>query len=85
MELPLAERVLVVAVYYRTNLNMRQLAPLFGISSSTVCRVQRLGPLLALEPVSQPAGATDRLWSVDGTCRCAARRGMSVGRGSLRS
>lgn len=32
--LPLAERVLVVAVYYRTNLTMRQLAPLFGVSSA---------------------------------------------------
>ena len=28
--LPLADRVLLVAVYYRTNLTMRQLAPLFG-------------------------------------------------------
>ncbi|MFD4986505.1 transposase family protein [Streptomyces sp. NPDC058374] len=66
--LPLAERVLVVAVYYRTNLTMRQLGPLFGISSSTVCRViQRLGPLLAVEPVSRPADAADRLWIVDGT------------------
>lgn len=47
---------------------MRQLAPLFGASSSTVCRVvQRLGPLLALEPISRPADATDRLWIVDGT------------------
>lgn len=36
--LPLAERVLVVAVYSRTNLTMRQLGPLFGISSLTVCR-----------------------------------------------
>ncbi|WP_346186890.1 transposase family protein, partial [Streptomyces osmaniensis] len=36
--LPLAERVLMVAVYYRTNLTMRQLGPLFGVSSSTVCR-----------------------------------------------
>jgi transposase len=46
--LPLVERVLLVAVYYRTNLTMRQLAPLFGISPATVCRViQRLGPLLA--------------------------------------
>lgn len=34
--LPLAERVLVVAVYHRTNLTMRQLGPLFGASSSTV-------------------------------------------------
>lgn len=30
--LPLANRVLMVAVYYRTNLTMRQLAPLFGVS-----------------------------------------------------
>nr|WP_107912430.1 transposase family protein [Streptomyces chartreusis] len=60
--LPLAERVLIVAVY------MRQLGPLFGVSSSTVCQViQRLGPLLALEPVSRPADAADRLWIVDGT------------------
>ncbi len=66
--LPLPERVLVVAVYYRTNLTMRQLGPLFGISSSTVCRViQKLGPLLALEPVVRPADAADRLWIVDGT------------------
>ncbi|KUL34731.1 IS5/IS1182 family transposase [Streptomyces regalis] len=66
--LPLAERVLLVAVYYRTNLTMRQLGTLFGISSSTVCRViQRLGPMLALEPVSRPAEAADRLWIVDGT------------------
>lgn len=35
--LPLAERVLLVAVYYRTNLTMRQLGPPFGMSSSTVC------------------------------------------------
>ncbi len=66
--LPLAERVLMVAVYYRTNLTMRQLGPLLGVSSSTVCRViQRLGPLPALEPVSRTADAADRLWIVDGT------------------
>ncbi|MGW6014299.1 transposase family protein [Streptomyces sp. NPDC055210] len=66
--LPLAERVLLVAVYYRTNLTMRQLGPLFGVSSSTVCRViRRLGPLLALEPLARPAHAADRLWIVDGT------------------
>jgi len=28
--LPLADRVLLVAAYYRTNLTMRRLAPLFG-------------------------------------------------------
>ncbi len=66
--LPLAERVLMVAVYYRTNLTMRQLGPLFGVSSSTVCRViQRLGLLLALEPVNRAADAPDRVWIVDGT------------------
>jgi hypothetical protein len=58
----------MVAVYYRTNLTMRQLEPLFGVSSSTVCRViQKLGPVLALEPVARPADAADRLWIVDGT------------------
>ncbi len=66
--LPLADRVLVVAVYYRTNLTMRQLAPLFGVSPATVCRViQRLRPLLALEPAARPVDAADRLWIVDGT------------------
>ncbi|MFH8753979.1 IS5/IS1182 family transposase [Streptomyces rimosus] len=66
--LPLADRVLLVTVYYRTNLTMRQLAPLFGISSATVCRViQRLRPLLALEPAARPTDAADRLWIVDGT------------------
>lgn len=57
--LPLANRVLLVAVYYRTNLTMRQLAPLFGISPATVCRViQRLGPVLAIEPVRTKSSAT---------------------------
>ncbi|WP_189748705.1 helix-turn-helix domain-containing protein, partial [Streptomyces nojiriensis] len=66
--LPLADRVLLVAVYYRTNLTMRQLAPLFGVSPATVCRViQRLGPLLALEPAPRPVADVDRLWIVDGT------------------
>ncbi|MEX2975281.1 transposase family protein [Streptomyces sp. C184] len=66
--LPLADRVLLVAVYYRTNLTMRQLAPLFGISPATVCRViQRLRPLLALEPAPRPVADVERLWIVDGT------------------
>nr|WP_241518949.1 transposase family protein [Streptomyces sp. CB03238] len=66
--LPLADRVLLVAVYYRTNLTMRQLAPLFGVSPATVCRViQRLRPLLAIEPAARPGNAVERLWIVDGT------------------
>lgn len=32
--LSLADRVLLVAVYYRTNLTLRQVAPLFGVSKS---------------------------------------------------
>ncbi|MGW8846841.1 transposase family protein [Streptomyces xiamenensis] len=66
--LPLVDRVLVVSVYYRTNLTMRQLAPLFWISPATVCRViQRLRPLLALGPAGRSAGVPDRLWIADGT------------------
>ncbi|CAL9661923.1 hypothetical protein SUDANB126_07046 [Streptomyces sp. enrichment culture] len=66
--LPPAERVLLVAVYRRTNLTMRQRAPLFGVSSATVCRaIQRLGPLLALEPARASREAAERLWIVDGT------------------
>ncbi|MFF4041344.1 transposase family protein [Streptomyces sp. NPDC001816] len=77
--LPLAERVLMVAVYYRTNLTMRQLGPLFGVSSSRVCRViQRLGPLLAREPVSRPADAPERIWIVDGTLIPVRDRGVAA-------
>ena len=36
--LPLEDRVLPVAAYWRTNLTMRQLAPLFGVSKSVVDR-----------------------------------------------
>ena len=65
---PLEDRVLLVAVYYRTNLTMRQLAPLFGISSATICRViTRLRPLLALEAALRPVAGVERLWIVDGT------------------
>lgn len=47
---------------------MRQLAPLFGCSPATVCRViQRPRPLLALEPAPRPLPGTDRLWTVDST------------------
>lgn len=66
--LPLADRVLLVAVYYRTNLTMRQLSPLLGISPATVCRViHRLRPLLAIEPAPRPVADVERLWIVDGT------------------
>ncbi|MGC0407580.1 hypothetical protein RKD31_000823 [Streptomyces sp. SAI-163] len=59
---------LPLAVHYRTNLTMRQLVPLFGVSPATVCRVlQRLALLLALEPVRASQDTVERLWIVDGT------------------
>ncbi|MEW2067457.1 transposase [Streptomyces sp. NPDC007346] len=49
--LPLEDRVLLVTAYWRTNLTLRQLAPLFGVSKSAADRVIRdIGPLLALRP-----------------------------------
>ncbi|MGS2620213.1 helix-turn-helix domain-containing protein, partial [Micromonospora sp. LZ34] len=50
--LNLADRVLLVAAYWRTNLTMRQLGLLFGVSHSAAHRViDSLGRLLALAPV----------------------------------
>ncbi|WP_046732119.1 IS5/IS1182 family transposase [Streptomyces humi] len=47
--LPLQDRVLLVTAYWRTNLTLRQLGPLFGVSKSAAARiVDHLGPLLAL-------------------------------------
>lgn len=49
--LPLEDRVFLVTAYWRTNLTLRQLAPLFGVSKSAANRiVSHLGPLLALKP-----------------------------------
>ncbi|GGW72547.1 hypothetical protein GCM10010381_66590 [Streptomyces xantholiticus] len=43
--------MLLVAAYWRTNLTLRQLAPLFGVSKSAADRiVDHLGPSLALQP-----------------------------------
>ncbi|MEV7860970.1 transposase [Streptomyces hirsutus] len=48
--LPLEDRVLLVVAYWRTNLTLRQLAPLFGVSKSAAARILRCtGPLLALK------------------------------------
>ncbi|MFI6423172.1 transposase [Streptomyces sp. NPDC050842] len=64
--LPLEDRVLLVTAYWRTNLTLRQLAPLFGVSKSTVGRViDHLGPLLALRP--RERFAKDTVLIVDGT------------------
>ncbi|MFF7234634.1 transposase [Streptomyces sioyaensis] len=48
--LPLEDWVLLAAAYWRTNLTLRQLAPLFGVSKSTADRIiDHLGPALALQ------------------------------------
>jgi DDE superfamily endonuclease/Helix-turn-helix of DDE superfamily endonuclease len=64
--LDLPDRVLLVAVYWRTNLTMRQIGPLFGTSHSAAHRViDSLGPLLALAPVRRRR--IDQVAIVDGT------------------
>ncbi|NVI86568.1 transposase [Actinomadura sp. BRA 177] len=65
--LPLADRVLLIAVYYRTNLTLRQVALLFGVSKSAAHRVvDHLAPLLALAPVTR-RHSPDTVLIVDGT------------------
>jgi hypothetical protein len=64
--LDLSDRVLLVAAYWRTNLTMRQIGPLFGVSHSAAHRViDTLGPLLALAPVKRRP--VDQVTIVDGT------------------
>ncbi|MEV7196867.1 transposase [Streptomyces sp. NPDC093510] len=64
--LPLEGRVLLVAAYWRTNLTMRQLAPLFGISKSAAARIiNHIGPQLALPP--RQRFPKDTVLIVDGT------------------
>jgi hypothetical protein len=64
--LPLADRVLLVTAYWRTNLTLRQLAPLFGISKSAADRIiDDVGPKLALRPRKRFAPNTVLI--VDGT------------------
>ncbi|GIH21653.1 hypothetical protein Raf01_98250 [Rugosimonospora africana] len=49
--LNLPDRVLLVAAYWRTNLTLRQIRPLFGISHAAAhCVADTIGPLLALAP-----------------------------------
>ncbi len=64
--LPLEDRVLLVAAYWRTNLTMRQLALLFGISKSAADRIiDHLGPLMSLQP--RRRFSKDAVLIVDGT------------------
>jgi hypothetical protein len=65
--LPLAERVLLTVVYYRTNLTFRQIALLFGISKSAANRiVEHVAPLLVLPDETVPP-SPDTVLIVDGT------------------
>lgn len=64
--LSLEDRVLLVTAYWRTNLTLRQLAPLFGVSKSAADRIiDHLGPKLALQPRTR--FAKDTVLIVDGT------------------
>jgi hypothetical protein len=64
--LPLEDRVLLVAAYWRTNLTLRQLAPLFGVSKSAADRIiDHLGRALALQ--QRKRFRKDAVLIVDGT------------------
>lgn len=64
--LPLEDRVLLVAAYWRTNLTMRQIGPLSGVSKFAAGRViEHLGPVLALQ--SRKRFRKDTVLIVDGT------------------
>ncbi|MER5430241.1 transposase [Streptomyces sp. NPDC002588] len=64
--LPLEHTVLLVAAYWRTNLTLRQLAPLFGVPKSAADRmIAHLGPSLALQP--RKRFRKDTVLIVDGT------------------
>ncbi|MFF9172364.1 MULTISPECIES: transposase [unclassified Streptomyces] len=64
--LPLHDRVLLVAACWRTNLTLRQLGPLFGISKSAAPRIiDHLGPFLGLQP--RRRFSKDTVLIVDGT------------------
>src|ERR1700754_4244107 len=69
--LQLADRVLPVAAYWRTNPTMRPIGPLVGVSHSAAHRViDSLGPLLALASVRRRRA--DQIAVVDPHpwCRC---------------
>lgn len=58
--------MLLVATYWRTNLTLRQVAPLFGVSKSAADRiVDHLAPLLAISPARRQR--EDTVCIVDGT------------------
>lgn len=76
--LSLEDRVLLVAVYYRTNLALRQVALLFDVSTSAAGRVaEHLGPYLALSQV-KPKHSPETVLIVDGTLVPTQARSVSA-------
>jgi DNA-binding MarR family transcriptional regulator len=72
--LPFPDRVLLLALSYRTNLTMEQLAALFGISDSAVHRVvDRLAEQLA-QLLGPPPADRRELWLVSPSTTTASRR-----------
>ncbi|CAL9332978.1 hypothetical protein SUDANB176_00107 [Streptomyces sp. enrichment culture] len=62
--LPLQDRTLLVAAYWRTNLTLRRLAPLFGAWKPAADRiVDHLGPALALQHRGGSAGTPCSSWT----------------------
>ena len=75
---PLADRVLLVAVYYRTNLTLRQVVPLFGVSKSAAGRiVEHLAGYLVLAHV-EGQHPSDTVLIVDGTLVPTHDRNLSA-------
>ncbi|MET8168542.1 transposase family protein [Streptomyces sp. NPDC005329] len=75
--LPLEDRVLMVATYWRTNLTLRQVAPLFGISKSAADRIlDHLAPLLAISPARRPR--KDTVYIVDSTLVATRDRSITA-------
>ncbi len=61
-----ARRWTAFSASWRTNLTLRQVAPLFGVSKSAVDRIlDHLAPLLAISPARRPR--KDTVYIVDGT------------------
>lgn len=69
---------MLVAVYYRTNLTLRQVAVLFDVSKSAAGRVvDHLGPYLALSP-SKRKHSAETVLIVDGTLVPTQDRSVSA-------
>ncbi|GAU71251.1 transposase [Streptomyces sp. NBRC 110611] len=84
--LPLEDRVLLAAAYWRTNLTLRQLAPLFGISKSAADRITVDGTLVptrdhtVAEQSKNCRCSTNHQVVIDADTRLGRRRGPATAR-----